>query len=86
IGFDATCSLVVLNKAGRPLTVSPSGDSARNVVVWMDHRAMVETEFVNATGDRVLRYVGGAISPEMEIPKILWLKRYLPATFEAAGH
>ncbi len=86
IGFDATCSLVVLDAAGRPLTVSPSGDPARNVVVWMDHRAMDETEFVNATGDRVLRYVGGAISPEMEIPKILWLKRHLPATFEAAGH
>ncbi|MEM5406414.1 FGGY family carbohydrate kinase, partial [Paraburkholderia unamae] len=86
IGFDATCSLVVLDSAGRPLTVSPSGDPARNVVVWMDHRAMDETEFVNATGDRVLRYVGGAISPEMEIPKILWLKRHLPATYEAAGH
>ncbi len=86
IGFDATCSLVVLDRAGRPLTVSPSGDPARNVVVWMDHRAMDETAFVNATGDRVLRYVGGVISPEMEIPKILWLKRHLPATYEAAGH
>jgi len=86
IGFDATCSLVVLDAAGQPLTVSPSGDHARNVVVWMDHRAMEETAFVNATGDRVLRYVGGVISPEMEIPKILWLKRHLPVTFAAAGH
>jgi len=65
VGFDATCSLVVIDAAGNPLTVSSSGDPRRNVIVWMDHRAMDETQFVNATGDRVLRYVGGAISPEM---------------------
>src|SRR5262245_39253540 len=47
IGFDATCSLVVLDKAGQPLTVSMSGDHARNVVVWMDHRAIEEAQFVN---------------------------------------
>ena len=39
IGFDATCSLVVLDAAGEPLTVSTSGDQRRNVIVWMDHRA-----------------------------------------------
>ncbi len=25
-------------------------------------------------------------SPEMEIPKILWLKKHLPASYDAAGH
>ena len=34
IGFDATCSLVVLDRAGQPLSVSSSGDAARNVVNW----------------------------------------------------
>jgi D-ribulokinase len=86
IGFDATCSLVVLDPNGRPLTVSPSGDPARNVIVWMDHRAVDQAKRINATGHAVLRYVGGAISPEMETPKILWLKENLPATYHSAGH
>ena len=86
IGFDATCSLVVLDAAGDPLTVSSSGDDQRNVIVWMDHRAVAEARLVNETQDDVLRYVGGTISPEMEIPKLLWLKRHLPATFRSAGH
>src|SRR5882724_3293509 len=86
LGFDATCSLVVLDAAGSPLTVSASGDIRRNVIVWMDHRAVGEARAVNETQDDVLRYVGGSISPEMEIPKLLWLKRHMPATFGAAGH
>jgi D-ribulokinase len=86
LGFDATCSLVVLDTAGYPLTVSTSGDQRRNVIVWMDHRALAEARQVNETQDDVLRYVGGSISPEMEIPKLLWLKRHLPSTYRAAGH
>jgi FGGY-family pentulose kinase len=86
VGFDATCSLVVLDQQGDPLTVSGSGDHARNVIVWMDHRALVEARDINATQDDVLRYVGGAISPEMEMPKLLWLKRHLRSSFDAAGH
>lgn len=86
LGFDATCSLVVLDAGGGPLTVSASGDQRRNVIVWMDHRAIAEARQVNDTQDDVLRYVGGSISPEMEIPKLLWLKRHLPSTYRSAGH
>jgi D-ribulokinase len=86
VGFDATCSLVVLDRTAQSLTVSLSGDSRRNVIVWMDHRATAEARLVNDTQDEVLRYVGGSISPEMEIPKILWLKRHLPSSYGAAGH
>src|SRR5467141_3583613 len=86
IGFDATCSLVVLDAAANPLTVSTSGEARRNVIVWMDHRAIAEARSVNDTHDEVLRYVGGSISPEMEIPKLLWLKRHLPSTYRSAGH
>jgi D-ribulokinase len=86
VGFDATCSLVVVDATGHPLTISSSGDLLRNVIVWMDHRAMAEARLVNETRDDVLRYVGGSISPEMEIPKLLWLKRHLPLTYQSAGH
>jgi D-ribulokinase len=85
IGFDATCSLVVLDAAGNPLSVSASGDPQRNVIVWMDHRAIAEASR-NETADEVLRYVGGVISPEMETPKLLWLKQHLPASYHRAGH
>jgi D-ribulokinase len=84
IGFDATCSLVVLGEGARPLTVSKSGDPQRNVIVWMDHRATEQAERISRTGHAVLRHVGGIISPEMETPKILWLKEHLPETYRAA--
>src|SRR5712671_6616303 len=86
IGFDATCSLVVLDAGANPLTVSTSGEARRNIIVWMDHRAITEARLVNDTHDDVLRYVGGSVSPEMEIPKLLWLKRHLPSTYGSAGY
>lgn len=85
VGFDATCSLVLLDANDAPVTVSPTGRAEQNVIVWMDHRAMRETAEINATGDDVLRYVGGVISPEMETPKLLWLKRNLPESFAKAA-
>lgn len=86
IGFDATCSLVVVDAAGQGVAVGPSGDPARNVMVWMDHRAQAEAEEINAGGHAVLQYVGGRISPEMETPKLLWLARHRPAAFAQAAH
>ena len=86
IGFDATCSLVVLDASGAPLPVGPSGVAQRDVIVWMDHRATGEAETINAEGHAVLRHVGGKISPEMQIPKLLWLARHMPQTFARAGH
>jgi FGGY-family pentulose kinase len=85
ISFDATCSLVALDKRHRPLAVNEEGDNARNVIVWMDHRALIETEAINAGRHDVLRYVGGRLSPEMETPKLVWLKNHLPQTWERAG-
>lgn len=84
IGFDATCSLVVLGPEGTPLPVGPHGDADRDIIVWMDHRAIGQAERINATRHPVLAYVGRTISPEMETPKLLWLKENLPATYDAA--
>ncbi|WP_266033399.1 FGGY-family carbohydrate kinase [Brucella intermedia] len=86
IGFDATCSLVVLNASGDPIAVGPSEDLERNIIVWMDHRAVEQANRINAGGHEVLQYVGGTISPEMETPKILWLKENRPEIFAAARH
>lgn len=86
IGFDATCSLVAIGPEGRGIPVGPSEDPARNVIVWMDHRAQAEAEEINAGGHAVLEYVGGRISPEMETPKLLWLARHRPEAFAAAQH
>ncbi|RCK58877.1 hypothetical protein Cantr_07291 [Candida viswanathii] len=51
IGFDATCSLVAISK----LTDEP--DEEENIILWMDHRAVDETNTINATGDKCLKYV-----------------------------
>src|SRR5688572_23647373 len=47
IGFDATCSLVVVGEGGQPLPVGASGDPNRNIIVWMDHRALDQAERIN---------------------------------------
>ena len=86
LGFDATCSLVVLDAEGRSLPVGPSEDPQRDIIVWMDHRAMDQTRRINDTQHAVLTYVGGLISPEMETPKLLWLKENRPEIFAKAGH
>ncbi len=84
VGFDATCSLVVLGDGDQPLTVSPTGEARQNVIVWMDHRAVEQADRINSTEHPVLQYVGGIISPEMETPKLLWLKENLSDTWARA--
>ncbi|HXW20541.1 MAG TPA: FGGY-family carbohydrate kinase, partial [Roseiarcus sp.] len=86
ISFDATCSLAVLDPSGASLPVGPSGKPERDVIVWMDHRAVGEADYINRGGYDVLRYVGGKISPEMEPPKLLWLAKNMPDTYRRAGH
>jgi len=87
IGFDATCSLVVLDDMWQPLTVdSYTGESRWNIIMWMDHRATKETDMVNSKPRKVLDAVGGVMSAEMQVPKLLWLKKSIPETWHKAAH
>ncbi|KAJ6627391.1 FGGY family of carbohydrate kinase [Mycena sp. CBHHK59/15] len=86
LGFDATCSLAVSDLEGEPVQVT-KGDQLgqngdRNVILWADHRAEKEADLINSTGSVVLDYVGGTMSLEMEVPKVLWLKNNMsPSLF-----
>ncbi|KAM5265698.1 FGGY carbohydrate kinase domain-containing protein isoform 1-T1 [Hipposideros larvatus] len=87
LGFDATCSLVVLDKQFQPLPVNHEGDSHRNIIMWLDHRAVSQVHRINETKHSVLQYVGGVMSVEMQAPKLLWLKENLRETcWDKAGH
>ncbi len=86
LGFAATCSLIALDESLRPLSVDLTDAPERDVIVWMDHRAAEDAERINGDGHEVLRYFGGALSPEMQTPKLVWLARMKPETFARAAH
>jgi D-ribulokinase len=76
IGFDATCSMVLCGHNGEPVRPSASdSDGDSDVIMWMDHRAHAETDLINGTNHPALQSCGGRVSIEMQIPKLLWLKR-----------
>lgn len=64
------CFTVAVDSDGSPVSVSWSGDSRRNIIVWMDHRAVEQAERINCYNSPVLEYCGGSLSPEMQPPKV----------------
>ncbi len=77
VGLDCTaCTVVACDADARPLCPA---------LLWMDQRAFREAEDISATGDPVLRYVSGRVSPEWMLPKALWLKRNRPDLYETAA-
>ena len=54
-------------------------------MLWLDHRATAEAADATATGHAAVAHAGGALSPEMQIPKLMWLKRHLPASWARLG-
>ncbi|KAL0482839.1 D-ribulokinase [Acrasis kona] len=78
IGFDATCSLVAVDLSGGTASISLDGRPETDIILWADHRANSQAEHINSLNHNVLQYVGGIISPEMETPKLLWIKQNLP--------
>ncbi|MBS3650295.1 FGGY-family carbohydrate kinase [Pseudaminobacter sp. 19-2017] len=85
IAFDATCSLVVRGGDGAQLPVSPDGEAHWDTIAWFDHRALREADECSGFEHEVLANAGGRMSPEMQLPKLMWLKRHLPGTWRAAG-
>jgi FGGY-family pentulose kinase len=76
IGLDCTaCTVLACREDGTPL---------RKALLWMDQRAFREAAEISATGDPILRYVSGAVSPEWMLPKALWLKRHQPDIYGQA--
>ncbi|HTR12359.1 MAG TPA: FGGY family pentulose kinase [Roseiarcus sp.] len=86
LGFAATCSLVALDGDLRALSMSLSDAPERDVMAWMDHRAASDAARINAGRHDLLRYLGGIMSPEMQTPKLMWLKRMKPETFRKGAH
>ncbi|WP_062763330.1 FGGY family pentulose kinase [Falsirhodobacter sp. alg1] len=85
LSFSATCSLVLLDRSHEPLCLS-EGAAGWDMFMWMDQRAHEEARICNATGSEVLRNLGGSISVEMQIPKLLWLKRNRPDLWDRLGY
>lgn len=85
IGFDATCSLVIRDRDGKPLSISASESGSFDTMLWMDHRARREAADCSFADDPVVARFGGRLSPEMQAPKLLWLKRHLPDVWAQAG-
>ncbi|MDH6267445.1 FGGY-family pentulose kinase [Rhizobium sp. SG_E_25_P2] len=85
IGFDATCSLVTRDKDGAPISISASESGSFDTMLWMDHRARNEAAECSLADDPVVSRFGGRLSPEMQAPKLLWLKRHLPETWAKTG-
>lgn len=92
LGVDATCSLVAVDEETyEPVSVVANTHPSHveegqvwNIILWLDHRALQEASDLNEMGDvpavrNVLKQFGDRISPENEPPKLLWLKRNLPA-------
>jgi len=86
IAFDATCSLVIRGREGEALPLSASAGQDWDTIAWFDHRAQAEAAECSATGHAVLDSIGGVMSPEMQLPKLMWLKRRRPDIWKKTGH
>ncbi len=85
ISFDATCSLVARSQDGEQVCVSARGGDGWDTIVWLDHRAIKEADECTATCQHVLTFLGGVMSPEMQTPKLMWIKRNLPRSWARIG-
>mgnify|MGYP005843141811 CR=1 FL=1 len=86
IGKDRVIGICCDGTSSTVIPVTETGTPLRRAILWMDGRAVEETEAINATSHPILRYAGGAESVEWMVPKALWLKRHEPRTYEEARY
>jgi HAD superfamily hydrolase (TIGR01509 family) len=82
LGFDATCSLVPAGprrQTARPRRLGRLGHA-------LHHRAQAEAAECTALGGSAAARSGGAMSPKMQLPELLWLKRRRPELWARTGH
>ncbi|SLN21304.1 Ribulokinase [Aquimixticola soesokkakensis] len=82
LAFDATCSLVLRDQNDAPLALGPDG---RDTIAWFDHRAATEARTLTQANHPLVRSSGGAISPELQIPKLAWLRNARPDLWAQLG-
>ncbi|WP_292019524.1 FGGY-family carbohydrate kinase [Maritimibacter sp. UBA3975] len=82
LAFDATCSLVLLDGQGAGVAI---GDGGRDTIAWFDRRAQVEARQASHVGGLVIDRLGGAMSPEMQVPKLMWVRDHRPAAWAKLG-
>ena len=85
LAFGATCSLVLLDRDGRPLTLSEDETGVFDTIAWFDHRAAQEAAELSGFDHEAVLHSGGSVSPEMQVPKLAWLKRNRPELWAKAG-
>ncbi|MCM2290957.1 FGGY-family carbohydrate kinase [Allorhizobium sp. BGMRC 0089] len=85
LGFDATCSLVLRQRDGSPLSLREEGPHRFDTLAWLDHRARAEALECSRIDHPVLKHTGNVMSPEAEIPKLMWLKRHRPDLWAEGG-
>ncbi|TPW32291.1 ribulokinase [Martelella alba] len=83
IAFGATCSLVFQPAEAAPASLSRPGF---DTIAWFDHRASSEAFECTATGHDLLSHIGDVMSPEMQIPKLMWARRNRPDLLSKGGN
>ncbi|MHB9094369.1 MAG: FGGY-family carbohydrate kinase, partial [Eubacteriales bacterium] len=85
-GLDSTeiAGMAVCATSSTVLAVDEEGRPLMPAILWMDARAIRQTEKINSTGNKVLRYSGGQVSVEWMLPKTLWIKENKPDIYESA--
>jgi len=75
ISVCSTSSTVLPVENGHPLS---------NAILWMDSRAVLQTEHINKTAHEILKHCGGEVSVEWLIPKMMWIRDNTPEIFKKA--